>query len=192
VVLFSDGPPDASIVDSGDPTTINLYCPVSTWPHPFCRDESSITRHSLLPGDKANPNNIYDPANYDSDDFARDMADLLGCPRIAPNFDSWCLDSLSYASGDPSNFDSGQAATIFTVGVRDLVLNDPDGDPDAGERTLRYAAGAGDDGEPGPSNNPCNGVSPGENCGNYFYAPSGSDLQGIIIQILQQLVFSFQ
>jgi hypothetical protein len=190
VILFSDGAPDASIVDPGDPTRINLYCPLSSWPLPFCRDSSSTSRHSLLPGDKINPDNEYDPGNYDTDDFTRDMADLLGCPRLAPTYESWCLDSLIYASGDPIGFDSGQEVTIFAIGVRDLVLTDPDGDPDAGERTLRYAAGVGGDGDPGSQTDPCNGVASGQSCGNYFYAPNGADLPEIITQILQRLVFN--
>jgi hypothetical protein len=194
-VLLSDGSANASIPDLDlDPK--NFFCPPSTWPPwppivnqpPACRDSSAVTRHSLLPGGKFNPNNTADPAGdyYDTDDYAHDMADLVACPsRYDPldtNFDPWCLDSLDYPSGD-----GGQDALIFTVGLGDLVINTAYGDPDAGEQLLRYVAGVGFDGHPNPNfgsiADECLVAPSGTDCGNYFFAPTGAQL----IQIFEEI-----
>lgn len=186
-ILLSDGAANASITDPNDATNLNAYCPPSTWPQlipwekPACRDEDAATRHSLIPGAKFNPNNTYDDTNYDADDFARDMADLVGCPGDDPAAGSWCWDTLDYP-----NDKGGQNALIFTIGLGDQVINTAYGDPDAGERLLRYAANVGYDGEPNPNTtepDPCLGEPVGSSCGNYFFAPTGNQL----IQIFEQI-----
>ncbi len=83
------------------------FCPPSTWdvpPSPPCRDASATSRHPV--GD----------ANYDADDYARDMADFIADPV------------------------DGQGITIFTIGLGELVQNTTIGDPDAGEQLLTYVA----------------------------------------------------
>jgi hypothetical protein len=195
VILLTDGAANASVPDSGTGIPVNVYCPPSTWPPtspwpptiPACRDSSGLTRHSILSGGKTNPNNTYDPNNYDTDDFARDMADLVACPtKYDPSdtaFDHWCLDGLNYAVGE-----GGQNALIFTIGLGDLVVDTNLGDPDAGEQLLRYAAGVGADSSPNPNwptlgTDDCIGVPVGQDCGNYFFAPSGAQL----IQIFEEI-----
>ena len=194
VILLTDGAANASVPDSGTGIPVNVYCPPSTWPPtspwpptiPTCRDSSGATRHSILSGGKFNPNNTYDTTNYDTDDFARDMADLVACPTKYvppdPEFDNWCRDSLNYGAGE-----GGQDALIFTIGLGPLVTSTNLGDPDAGEQLLRYAAGVGADGKPNPnfpgSLDDCNGVPIGTSCGNYYNAPTGAEL----IQIFEDI-----
>jgi LDH2 family malate/lactate/ureidoglycolate dehydrogenase len=73
---------------------------------------------------------------------------------------------------------------IFTVGLGGLV-NDNDGcdtsvysvaecnDAEVlGEELLRYVAAVGDDGN--PTTNPCGSVATGNDCGNYYFSPTGS------------------
>jgi hypothetical protein len=193
VILLTDGAANASVQDPAS-GNVNFHCPPTTWPPtspwppttPACRDSSAQTRHSILAGGKNNPDNSYDPDNYDTDDFAHDMADLVACPTkfdpLDTEFDDWCLDSLNYAAGE-----GGQHALIFTIGLGPLVTDTNLGDPDAGERLIRYVAGVGADAKPDPgfpgSPDDCVGVPIGQDCGNYFFAPSGAQL----IQIFEEI-----
>jgi hypothetical protein len=157
LILLSDGAANAAQDDSSPPEWV---CPGSTgaptWVQPFCRDTDPASRHA--PGD----------SDYDADDRARDMADLAGCL--------------------PTNFAPctapGNGVVIFTVGLGGLV-NDNDGcdtsvysvaecnDAEVlGEELLRYVAAVGDDGN--PTTNPCGSVATGNDCGNYYFSPTGS------------------
>lgn len=90
--------------------------------------------------------------NYDADDFARDRADFVANPL------------------------TGQGATVFTIGLGNLIRNAPSGDPDAGEKLLQYIAlTAGDE----------SGVPVSH--GAYFYAPSADDLGEIFRQIAESI-----
>lgn len=103
-ILLAGGPANAT--DSA-PGYNYGYCPSYTWvsaTHPFCRDADADTRHG--DGD----------ADYDADDYARDMADYLADPV------------------------DGQGVTVFTIGLGRLIQNAPKGDPDAGEQLLTYIA----------------------------------------------------
>jgi hypothetical protein len=107
--------------------------------------------------------------DYDADDYARDMADFLGCPDPTEPQPPSC------ASTAPG----GQNVVVFSIGLGDLVINNPVGDPDAGEQLLRYAAAAGDDGI--PATDPCDPPGPpvvpsGDDCGNYYFSPTGAGL----------------
>ena len=201
-ILLTDGAANASVPDQATGIPVNIYCPPSTWPPwppipnqpPACRDSSATTRHSRLAGGKYNPNNTFDSTNYDTDDFARDMADLVACPTrydpadvAAGRFDQWCLDSLNYAGGE-----GGQNALIFAIGLGDLVINTAYGDSDAGEQMLRYAAGVGADGFPNPhypslNTDDCVGAPSGQSCGNYYFAPSGAQLVQIFEDIASRI-----
>jgi Flp pilus assembly protein TadG len=90
--------------------------------------------------------------NYDADDYARDAADFLANPL------------------------TGQGATIFSIGLGNLIRNSSVGDPLAGEKLLNYAATlAGDE----------SGVL--VNHGLYFFAPSAADLREIFRTIAENI-----
>jgi hypothetical protein len=168
-VLITDGAANSS---DGSP---NQFCPASSWPFPFCRDSSASTRHAG--GDP----------DYDTSDFAYDWGDFLG---LLP--------------------ESGQGAVTFSIGLGPLTVctggvytpasgGNPhtcsapftQGDPDAGEVFLRYLSDAGDNGVINAPNDPCySGGSPrtsGESCGNYYFAPSGSELLDILQDIADRI-----
>lgn len=141
VILLTDGAANSSTDVSMD----NPYgfCPASTHTQPFCRDLQVSTRHCADPDTRARcevEGGVWDPENYDADDFAHDMADFAG------------LD---------------QHALIFTIGLGDLVVNAPQGDPNAGEAMMQYAADVGG--------------------GLYFFAPSGDELRDIFRQIADNI-----
>ncbi len=108
-------------------------CPRSTWgDQPYsgdwvtlwCRDPYTGTRHCADAGNLArcaNAGGIWDPDNYDADDYARDMVDFVA-------------------------YD--QQAYIYSICLGNLCNSSSIGDPDAGEQLLLYAANTGD-GEPG-------------------------------------------
>lgn len=158
LILLSDGAANAAQDDSSPPEWV---CPGSTgaptWVQPFCRDTDPGSRHA--PGD----------ADYDADDRARDMADLAGCLPV----------NEAASCSAPGN-----GVVIFTVGLGGLV-NDNQGcdstvysaaectDAEVlGEELLRYVAAVGDDGD--PATNPCGSVASGNDCGNYYFSPTGA------------------
>jgi len=142
VVLLTDGAANASTDISG---TLQFgFCPPPTHgTPPYCRDASAATRHCADPDTRTRceaKGGVWDPNNYDADDFARDMADFVG------------LD---------------QKALTFTIGLGKLVVNAPQGDPDAGEKLLQYAADVGE--------------------GIYYFAPSGAQLRDIFAAIANNI-----
>jgi hypothetical protein len=66
----------------------------------------------------------------------------------------------------------GEDIVMFSIGL---------GAASGGEALLRYLANIGDDGSRG--NDPCLGIPAGDNCGNYYYAPSGAYLSQIFENI---------
>jgi hypothetical protein len=54
-----------------------------------------------------------------------------------------------------------------------------------GETILRYMAAVGDDGD--RVTNPCDGVLAKKNCGQYYFAAKGSDLQEIFDKIASRI-----
>jgi hypothetical protein len=165
MILLSDGAANAARTDPPSPQWI---CPGSTgapdWIKPFCRDVDPSTRHAST------------SSMYDADDRARDMADLAGCIPVAPG--------ATPSPGCPAG--GGNGIVIFTVGLGDLVTNNDECDgtyysaadcamvKTQGEQLLRYIANVGDDGDPRASSDPCAGVASGNDCGNYYYSPTGS------------------
>jgi hypothetical protein len=141
VILLTDGAANSST----DVTKMQPFgfCPSSTHTQPFCRDPLVSTRHCADPDSKARcetEGGVWDPLNYDADDFARDMADFAGID---------------------------QKALVFTIGLGDLVINAPQGDPDAGEQLLKYTAQTGN--------------------GLYYFAPSGNQLRQIFAAIADKI-----
>lgn len=123
------------VVLLGDGAANGGQCPRSTWGFQeyngqnivlFCRDGYAATRHCADPDPVRrarcqNAGGVWDPDNYDADDYARDMIDFVA-------------------------YD--QQAYIYSIGLGSLVTEANVGDPDTGEVLLRYAANAGD-GDPG-------------------------------------------
>jgi hypothetical protein len=161
IILLSDG---AANTAQDDSSPAQWICPGNSagnpdWVQPFCRDPDPATRHSV--GDFW----------YDPDDRARDIADIAGClppPNQAPS----CPGA------------GGNGAVIFTIGLGDLVTNNQACDTDVysssecddakvlGEELLRYIANVGDDGN--PATDGCASIASGNDCGNYYYSPTGA------------------
>lgn len=224
VILLTDGAANASEDDASVPT-LNKYCPVSTWGDfvgdlvPYCRDESVITRHTVLtptiwqspPADSgipADPTHVnpYNPdstfgamgdpfADYDADDFARDMADFVACAPTFGEAAQWCKDSLNYIEDE-----GGQGAVIYSIGLGSLVLENSVGDRDAGDALLKYVANVGLDGDPNPNPpsgnlDPCYGISAplltsgndSYSCGNYYFAEFGTGLSAVFESIASRI-----
>jgi hypothetical protein len=170
VVLLTDGKANATTIDESDnlvnPLTYPIgYCPNSRYEdgddYPLCFDHNVNTRH-----------NSVDPM-YDADDYARDMADYVAC---APT-----------NSADACNGMLGQGALVFAIGLGPEVLdasNEANGTPYGGS-LLRYIAAAGYNGD--PDDPICDGSDFDEWCGNYYYAPGGSDLDRIFEDIASRI-----
>jgi hypothetical protein len=213
VILLTDGAANASVtgLNADDELVPNAFCPPSTWIEPFCRDASSVTRHTGVNPSPYNPDNVYDPdlAEYDADDFARDMADFVACAAEDEDAAEWCNDSLDYSSGE-----GGQGALIYSIGLGQQViqrsdLSDADGDGElyeysGGDALLRYIANVGIDGDPDPNGtveDPCETVDPpvvdpltgmgagndSYNCGNYYFSETGSGLASVFESIASRV-----
>jgi Flp pilus assembly protein TadG len=165
VVLLTDGMANATDPAAGDNianyNTYPLgYCPPGE--DPLCQDKNVNTRHG-------NGN-----TSYDADDYARDMADFVGCYPKNPA-------SLCAAPG--------QGAVIFTIGLGNVVIDSKDdyGRP-YGATLLRYIARVGYAGDPNPSNDPCKGVTSYSSwCGNYYFSPQGPQLTRIFENIASRI-----
>lgn len=161
VILLTDGAANASDPDHSHPYG---YCPSTTWGPPFCRDKNSGSRHAS--------GNLH----YDADDFARDMADFVGCHSLHP----------VAGCSQP-----GQGAVIFTIGLGDQVMQAYGTDPiPHGVRLLRYIAAVGDDGD--PATDLCTGLYGNSAefrtwCGNYYYSPTGDRLTRIFEDIASRM-----
>ena len=161
VILLTDGAANAGTFANPPASFDEWICPASTYPPlntdpPWCRDTDSslATRHSS-------------GSEYDADDYARDMADFVGCPN----------ENLTQPAGCASTAPGGQGAVIFAIGLGKYVWDNPDDptNPRAGEWMLRYAAAVGDDGD--PDTDFCD-PDPGTkiDCGNYYFSPTGAGL----------------
>ena len=215
MILLGDG---AANVAKGVVLGGNDFCPGDgCCPHPhqlppgppyygqtpaFCRDLTIETRHCAEadPGDChpgglpgwVDPNSPNWPAQWsaegstvlsDSEDFARDMADFAALRR--PH---------------------GNGIIIFAIGMGDNVTNEPGvvGEPDAGEKLLRYIANVGFNNEwnatfvnragntvvwnGGNDFDPCSGKPSQESCGNYYYAPANiNELNEVFAKIASRI-----
>jgi len=187
VVILSDGGANAALQTAGDPSNFESWiCPnpppaaagEPTWIQPFCRDIDGSTRYPAS-----------DLDHFDADDRSRDMADFVGCPDSTSQQPAACAES-------------GQGAVIFAIGLGRLTIDSQAChplyggacDPDLGEQLLRYVAGAGDDSDPGtpPLLDPCYGVPTStiadpQNCGNYYFSPTGSGLMEVFEAIASRI-----
>jgi hypothetical protein len=147
---------------------------------PICQDKDVGSRHNLH------------STVYDADDYARDMADFVGCMGRNP------------APSCPAA--GGQGSLIFSIGLGDGVLDTgcrgtpgrcevgPDGDPlttgDArayGAELLRYIANVGEDGDTSLDLLNCLSRPYDVFCGNYYFAPQGSDLDAVFEDIASKI-----
>jgi hypothetical protein len=191
VILLTDGMANATFRTASDnisqyDTYPVGYCPESTEndPLPLCQDKNVDTRHVIT--------NL---AEYDADDYARDMTDFVGCMGNNP------------APGCHGH--TGQGALIFSIGLGNGVLDtgcpalhpgDPnpscevgsDSNPattgDArpyGAYLLRYISAVGDDGD--PNTDQCTGIALTNWCGNYYFAPTGNQLDRVFEDIASRI-----
>jgi hypothetical protein len=175
VVLLTDGAANAAIDDTQTTEPDLWLCPLSgaegqTWVEPFCRDDE----FEVGPGEYG----------FDTEDAAESMAQFVGCPNP----------DLPQPGGCPAA--GGQGAVIFTIGLGKLVTENttcnptayPLGcQPDAGEQLLRYVAAVGDDGNPGTDECAETGAGVGVDCGNYYFAQAGLDLEEIFEAIAARI-----
>jgi Flp pilus assembly protein TadG len=171
VVLISDGMANTTDLAADDIITDFHTYPIGFCPNttafPLCVDWDTTTRHSS--GDFA----------YDAEDYARDMADFVGCFPLNP--------------ADACNGLTGQGAIMFTVGLGNGVLdttNEVNGIPYGGA-LLRYIARVGYLGDPDPANDPCLEADLAgdytEWCGNYYFSPTGNQLVKIFEDIASRI-----
>jgi Flp pilus assembly protein TadG len=166
VVLLTDGMANATFPEEDDDITDYDTYPIGFCPNdstfPLCQDENVATRHSS------------GNANYDADDYARDMADFVGC--LPMNTAAGCNGTV------------GQGAVIFTIGLGEGVV---DASHEAhsrpyGASLLRYIAAVGDDGD--PATDLCTGHADyTEWCGNYYYSPEGPGLTRIFEDVASRI-----
>ncbi len=167
-VLLTDGLANATDLENTD-----VYTDPATWPIGFCpdwinlcQDNDTTTRHTSGNG------------QYDADDYARDMADFVGCFPTNP----------ASSCANP-----GQGSVIFTIGLGPEVTNNYAGTPLAevnsipyGASLLRYIAAVGYDGD--PATDPCAGYTDYTDwCGNYYYSPSGAQLNRVFEDIASRI-----
>lgn len=172
VILLTDGMANSTTPDIADDITDYSsypmgYCP-NDWTQPLCQDEDvrNSSRHDS------------DSNLYDADDYARDMADFVGCYPT----------NQAAACGSQQ----GQGAVIFTIGLGNGVLdttNEINGKP-YGTTLLRYIAAVGDDGD--AATDPCSIYNEDaadwqEWCGNYYFSPEGDQLSEVFQDIASRV-----
>ncbi|MCS6907916.1 MAG: pilus assembly protein TadG-related protein [Anaerolineales bacterium] len=205
VVMLTDGMANATDADR-EGTDRDLITDFNTYPVgncsqtslkdewlPLCQDQNVSTRHRS-------------GSSYDADDYARDMADFVGCLAvddaepghiIAPGTeDHPCLDSGRCNPCRQLNGSAyrGQGAVIFAIGLGDEVINtinEVNGRP-YGADLLRYIARVGYAGDPRLKNDPCKRLYNNLNeykqwCGNYYFSPTGTQLMRIFEDIASRI-----
>jgi len=140
-------------------------CPHGTWDgSPFCRDRQ-LSRHCYEADDKycLAAGGALDKEDYDADDYARDMSDFIAKDQGALIF-SIGLGNLVRTSVPRARLDANGEPTADKCDSGEPIANCMG----AGEQLLRYAAE-----EVGG--------------GNYYFAPSGNQLEQIFLDIAGKL-----
>jgi hypothetical protein len=96
---------------------------------------------------------------YSVEDYALDLIDEAGL-------------TASLNENEPR----GEDIVMYSIGL---------GTASAGEPLLRYMANVGDEGS--RANDPCDGIAPLRNCGNYYYSPSAGYLDQIFESIANRI-----
>ncbi len=166
-ILLTDGATNAAIGSGNPNVSTDWICPESTYTDgtpPWCVDDDPSYHDSSS-------------IDYDADDYARDQADIVGCPGPG----------IPPPAGCPAA--GGVGSVIFTIGLGTGVTNHPayTVQPDAGAQLLRYIAAVGIDGQ--PTTDPfCSGVTdPEVSCGNYYFAPEGPELIEVFEDIASRI-----
>jgi hypothetical protein len=73
---------------------------------------------------------------------------------------------------------TGEDMVVYSVAL---------GAASAQPEVLRYLASVGDDGDRNTPNDPCAGQPADDNCGNYYYAPTGAYLDQIFESIAARI-----
>ncbi len=184
IVFLSDG--IANITETGInqpllvPTEFpNGYCTSEmdanfkndkTWQDPWCVDtEIASDERYCIDTDATTcaPDSNWEAANpannhYTVYDFTLDMIDETGLTRSSNPYEPPGNDIALYSIAL-----GGAGQTVSGVAV--------------GEELLRYMAAVGDDGD--RTTDPCSGIASGENCGQYYFAPTGDALLPIFEDI---------
>lgn len=176
VVLLTDGMANAT-----DNEATDQLDDFSTYPIGFCPDAQDLPNpvFPLCQDEDVSSRHASGNAAYDADDYARDMADFVGCMPTNP---------AASCGGE-----AGQGAIAFAIGLGDGVLDDGCswGTCEAshepyGASLLRYIAAVGYDGD--ISSDPCDTVGDYRDwCGNYYFAPTGPQLTRIFEDIASRI-----
>jgi len=179
VVLLSDGLANAAYWTGSFAAPGHPLDQLTDW---ICPEEYWVPRDDGYDGptcSDGNPDVGYNGhsniTRYDTDDWARSMADYLGC---MPGPQEACL-----AGG-------GLGSVIFTIGLGRDVAHLSGNYPSevVGEELLRYIARVGYNGDPElTSQDGCFGAASATSCGNYYYAPEADDLDAIFSEIADRI-----
>jgi hypothetical protein len=177
----------------GDIATFGL-CPGNPYPNqwvePYCRDNTWSTHY------------ISTEVEYDAEDYAYDKALYLGLDPgkvVTDRVPNGGLGVLMFAiglgqkvvcTGEPiANYNAGPPATCVHTLAEDGTDPNPNpyidpvtGYPNVAESFLRYVAFIGSTNDPTDSD-PCEGKGLGVQCGNYYFAPTPTELQDIFLAI---------
>jgi hypothetical protein len=162
VILLTDGATNGP----------SYVCPNSTWVNPFCRDNNALTRHCFDADDTICLNNggVLDPDDYDTDDYARSMAEFVSEDQGALIFTiglgqlvrtSKPRVEYDLATEEPRKVWNGSAWVDVDCNT---LADDCWG---AGEALLRYTAEIGR--------------------GKYYFSPGGNQLRDIFLDIASNL-----
>jgi hypothetical protein len=183
VVLLSDGLANAAYED---PFELNnpdkWYCPNEYWMDPvtYRRVGDDYEGPWCTDGDPSigyvNPK-YGDGTIRDPDDAARALADWVAC--------------LPGGENEHCASNNGVGAVIFVIGLGDGLVSLDYAAPvdDVGGQLLRYVARVGYSGDPRASTDPCGAVANDvtKTCGNYYFAPTGDDLNQIFRDIADRI-----
>ncbi|MGQ0602638.1 MAG: pilus assembly protein TadG-related protein [Anaerolineales bacterium] len=134
------------------------------------------------------PNGVTAPYYYTPLDYAKDMIDQAALTTICVG------DPVANCSGggwpptagqryNRNETIPGNPIVVYSIGLNNLaLLNVPD---ETGEKTLRYMAAVGDDGD--RVTDPCLGIPTANSCGNYYFAPDPSALGPIFEDIAKRI-----
>jgi len=189
-----EGPPGGYGVGTRVGDSGRSYFP-DNWQDPLCTDGDPYIGYETW------PDGMTLQSDSDADDAARFWADWIGCLPTGEN-------DPTEGKGCPR---AGLGGVIFTIGLGYGVVNDPDGpygylsglpNPPyqsggyVGEQLLRYIANVGYEGNPSmsSSSDPCYDFNDygqtadwGTQCGNYYYAQSGLQLNDIFEAIAERI-----